>query len=66
MKTDPTGQHTGEKSDAVFLDMNSLCPSAMSHYCLPSGNYKWLNNPCASNFPNIATVVENEAQGWFF
>ena len=40
--TDPTGQLTGEKSDAVFLDMNSLYPSAMSHFYLPCGNYNGL------------------------
>ena len=28
-ETDPPGQRTGEKSDALFLDMNSFCPSAI-------------------------------------
>ena len=32
LETDPTGQGTDEKSEAAFLDMNSLYLSAMSHY----------------------------------
>ena len=48
LSTDPSGQSTGVKSNAVFLDMNSLYPSAMSHYSLPCGNYQWLENPCES------------------
>ena len=51
LETDPTGEKTGTKSDAVFLDMNSLYPSAMSHYALPCGDYKWLNDPQAPHFP---------------
>jgi hypothetical protein len=66
LETDPTGEKTGEKSDEVFLDMNSLYPSVMSHYSLPCGDYKWLNDPFASNFPNIASVEENGPVGWFF
>ena len=61
--TDPTGQLTGEKSDAVFLDMIFLYPSAMSHFYLLCGNYQWLDNPSAPNFPNIHTVKENGPQG---
>jgi len=40
LTTDPTGQHTDVKPDAVFLDMNSLRTSAMSHFSLSCGNYK--------------------------
>ena len=65
LETDPTEKHTGVKSDAVLLDMNSLYPSAMSHYSLPRGNYKWFNNPCASNFPGIATVEEKHCEDGF-
>jgi len=64
LSTDPSGQSTGAKSNAVFLDMNSLYPSAMSHYSLPCGNYQWLENPC--EFPDITTVEDNGPQGWFF
>ena len=66
METDPTGEKTGTKSNAVFLDMNSLDPSAMSHYALPCGDYKWLNDPQAPHFPNIDSVEENGPVGWFF
>jgi hypothetical protein len=38
----------------------------MSHFYLPCGNYQWLGNPSASDFPNIQTVEENGPQGWFF
>jgi hypothetical protein len=38
LETDPTVQRIGEKSDAVFLDMNSLYPLEMSHLYLPCGN----------------------------
>ena len=64
LSTDSSGQSTGAKSNAVFLDMNSLYPSAMSHYSLPCGNYQWLENPC--EFPDITTVEDNGPQGWFF
>jgi len=64
LETNLTGQHTGKKSSVVFLDMNSLYPSAMSHFVLSCGNYKWLDNPSAPNFPNIAIVEENGPQGW--
>ena len=66
LETDPTGEKTGTKSDAVFLDMNSLYPSAMSHYALPCDDYKWLNDPQAPHFPNIDSVEENGPVGWFF
>ena len=66
LETDPTGEKTGTKSNAVFLDMNSLYPSAMSHYALPCGDYKWLNDPQAPHFPNIDSVEENGPVGWFF
>jgi hypothetical protein len=62
LETDPTGQLTGEKSNAVFLDMNFLSPSAMSHVYLLSGNYQWLDNPSSPDFPNIHTLDENGPQ----
>jgi hypothetical protein len=66
LKTDPTGQRTGEKLNAVFLDMNSLYPSAMSHFYLPRGNYQWLDNCSAPDFPSIHTFEENGLHGWLF
>ena len=66
LETDPTGEKTGTKSDAVFLDMNSLYPSAISHSALPCDDYKWLNDPQAPHFPNIDSVEENGPVGWFF
>jgi hypothetical protein len=53
-------------SNAVFLDMNSIYPSAMSHYSLSYGNCKRLNVLRASNFPKIANIEENGPLGWFF
>ena len=46
--------------------MNFLYPLVMSHYSLPCGNYKWLDIPCAQNFPKIATVEEKVLKGRFF
>jgi hypothetical protein len=46
--------------------MNSLCPSAISHFYSPCGNYQWLDNPSTPDFPNIDTVEENGPQRWFF
>ena len=59
LETDPNGQRTDEKSNAVFLDVKSPYPSAMSHYYLPCGNYQWLKNPWDPNFPDIGTVEKN-------
>ena len=59
LETNTTGQSTGEKSNMVFRDINSLYSSAMSHCCLPCENYKRLNDPCDITFPDISTVKEN-------
>ena len=59
LKTDPILQRAGEKSNAVFLNMSSVYPSAMSHFNWPYWNYKWLDNRCAPNFPFISTFEEN-------
>ena len=59
MGTAATGQRTGEKSNMLYLDMDSLYPSAISHLRLPHRNNKWLENPSASNFPDVSSVKEN-------
>ena len=46
--------------------MNSLCLSAISHFTFPSGNHKYLDNPCTPNFTNIYIVGDNGLQGCFF
>ena len=55
-----------EKLDAAILDMNSLHPSAMSHYYLSCGDYKRLENPYDPSFLDISSVERNGLQGWFF
>ena len=66
LETGPTGQGTGEKVDTLFLVVNCLHLSAMSHYSLPYGNYKRLDNPLAPNFPDIAKFEQNRLLGWIF
>jgi hypothetical protein len=60
LTTDPSGHDTGVKSNAVFLDMNSLYSSAVYYYSFPCGNYKWLDNLC--EFPEIHIVKDNGPQ----
>ena len=66
LETNQTGPHTGEKPNVVFLDMNSLYLSAMSHFSLPWGHYTGLDYPSKPNLPDITSIEENGPQGLFF
>ena len=50
----PENDSTDKTLDEVLLDKNSHL-SAMSHYSLACGHYKWLSDPFSLNFPDIAT-----------